>query len=679
MTEVGSAYVSILPSTRGFGRRLSSDLSGPSSSAGRSGGRAAGEGFSRSFLPSIKGIAGAAGGLLAGGALFKLGSLGLSTAAGMEQAQISFTTMLGSAQKASSFLKDLQAFAAKTPFEFPELQTAASSLISVGVNAKDVIPIMTTLGNVTSGMGTGSEGVKRATVALQQMIAAQRITGEDLNQLRDAGIPVYDLLSKATGKSTAEVVKMAQAGKLGKKELDLMLQTLQTGKGLERFAGLMDKQSQSLTGLWSTFKDTLGQGLASLLTPVIPKLKSGLNTVSTAMGDFFGGLKGQVGKSRTLFTDLGLGVSAMVAAFKDGDVTSNGLVGAMERIGVVARQAFGFLKQALRASLPALKSLAGIVTGSVLPAISNLWAAIQPLLIEAFQVASATIKKMRPVLSALGAVLVSVTGFLKDHKTIVQAVVIAVGTAVVVWKAWTTAIKVWQAVTKIATAVQAAFNLVMSANPIGLVIIAIAALAAGLIYAYKHSETFRNIVDGAFRAVAAAASFMWNSVLKPIFRLWLNAWFAVIGALVHGAAAAFGWVPGIGGKLKAAARKFDEFRDSVNRSLSGIKDKKIHVSLAFAKGELNNPATRADKLGFASGGRPPVGVASWVGEQGPELWVPDQPGTIVPNHRLANIGALGAGSGLVIEQLNVTSAPEERAEQSVPRSLRALAWANGYT
>src|SRR5690348_5641548 len=111
------------------------------------------------------------------------GVMGLKTAASMENADIAFTTMLGSATKAHTFLKKLADFAAATPFEFPELQTAASSLISAGVNAKDVIPIMTTLGNVTSGMGTGAEGVKRATVALQQMQAAGKITGEDLNQL----------------------------------------------------------------------------------------------------------------------------------------------------------------------------------------------------------------------------------------------------------------------------------------------------------------------------------------------------------------------------------------------------------------------------------------------------------------------------------------------------------------
>lgn len=44
-------------------------------------------------------------------------------------------------------------------------------------------------------------------------------------------------------------------------------------------------------------------------------------------------------------------------------------------------------------------------------------------------------------------------------------------------------------------------------------------------------------------------------------------------------------------------------------------------------------------LGFADGGRPPVGVPSMVGERGPELFIPDGAGTIIPNHAL-NSGAI---------------------------------------
>lgn len=230
----------------------------------------------------------AAAAAIAGGAALVvagMGYVGIKTAAQMEQAGIAFETMLGSGEKAKSFLDELKKFAAETPFEFPELQTAASSLISAGFAARDVIPIMKTLGNTTSGMGTGSEGVKRATVALQQMAAAGRITGEDLNQLRDAGVPVFDLLASATGKTKEEVSALAQAGKLGKTEMNQLFEALKTGNGLERFNGLMEKQAQSLAGLWSTLKDNFQMGLADAIEPLIPYLKQAMDRMAPVIKD----------------------------------------------------------------------------------------------------------------------------------------------------------------------------------------------------------------------------------------------------------------------------------------------------------------------------------------------------------------------------------------------------------
>lgn len=288
-----------------IGRRMGTGMSRAAGSTLSAAGRAGG------FLGKAALGLGAAGALGLAAVGVAGGAMGLEVASGNEQARISFTTMLGSAERADSFLREMQKFAATTPFEFPELQTAASSLISAGIESSKVIPIMRTLGDVTSGMGTGSEGVQRATVALQQMSAAGRITGEDLNQLRDAGIPVYDLLAKATGKSKAEVVKLAQAGKLGKTELDLMMKALESGAGLERFSGLMDKQSKSLAGMASTLKDTVGQGLANALAPTFPMLVAGLNSVSNTLGKVFG----WISDNRESFTKIFDTASAVVGSF----------------------------------------------------------------------------------------------------------------------------------------------------------------------------------------------------------------------------------------------------------------------------------------------------------------------------------------------------------------------------
>lgn len=237
-------------------------------------------------------------GAAAGAAGAAMGAIGIKTAADMETSKIAFETMLGSAQEADRFLRQMADFAAKTPFDMPGLQSAASSLISVGVETDRVLPIMKTLGDVTAGMGTGAEGIQRATVALQQMSAAQKISGEDLAQLRDAGIPVYDLLAAALGKTKQQVVDMAQKGKLGKDALDSLFSALENGKGLERFNGLMEKQSASLNGMASTFKDMAAMNLAAIMQPLLPILKRLMDdmmpVIDRQMQSFAGVMESQI-------------------------------------------------------------------------------------------------------------------------------------------------------------------------------------------------------------------------------------------------------------------------------------------------------------------------------------------------------------------------------------------------
>jgi hypothetical protein len=110
------------------------------------------------------------------------------------------------------------------------------------------------------------------------------------------------------------------------------------------------------------------------------------------------------------------------------------------------------------------------------------------------------------------------TAWVRQHQAALLSVAGAVGTAVIAYKAFgvlqsvnrfvSAGIWLWRAYRSgllIATAAQYGLNTALIANPIGIVVAAIAALAAGLIIAYKRSETFRNIVNGAFDAVKRAA------------------------------------------------------------------------------------------------------------------------------------------------------------------------------
>lgn len=126
--------------------------------------------------------------------------------------------------------------------------------------------------------------------------------------------------------------------------------------------------------------------------------------------------------------------------------------------------------------------------------------------------------------------------------------------------AMTVAEKGARAATVAWTGAQWLLNAALEANPIGLVITAIALLTAGIIILYKKSDKAREIMNTAFVAIVRSA---------------LN----MAGTVVHAAAKAFGWMPGIGPKLKGAAREFDAFKDRVNRSLDAIQDEKVTVHL----------------------------------------------------------------------------------------------------
>lgn len=135
------------------------------------------------------------------------------------------------------------------------------------------------------------------------------------------------------------------------------------------------------------------------------------------------------------------------------------------------------------------------------------------------------------------------------------------------------------------TSAQWLLNAAMSANPLGLVLIAVGALTAGVVLAYQHSATFRRVVSGAFGAVAAAGSAMWENVLRPAFKALADTFFGVVGGILHGAASiASAFHLPIAKSLQRAAEEFDGFKNKVNDSLSGLHDQQIKVSADLVVG-----------------------------------------------------------------------------------------------
>ncbi len=198
-----------------------------------------------------------------------IGTAALISAGKMEKHQIAFETMLGSAEKAEGLLKDIEKFSAATPFQLPNLVEGTKRLIAFGTESKDVIDKMRMLGNAAQG---DQEILNRLTLAYGKLQAKGRATLEELHMFTEAGVPILQALADTLEVTTEELFDMISQGKVSFDDVDKALRSLTTGSG--RFAGMIEKQSKSLLGLFSTVKDNLGMLARSFAEMILPQIKN---------------------------------------------------------------------------------------------------------------------------------------------------------------------------------------------------------------------------------------------------------------------------------------------------------------------------------------------------------------------------------------------------------------------
>ena len=182
---------------------------------------------------------------------------------------------------------------------------------------------------------------------------------------------------------------------------------------------------------------------------------------------------------------------------------------------------------------PRLDSLASWVTTTGVPAIQAFATTVKDEWIPRLQeVAQWVGDNVMPIASDFAGFLtgtlvpavMDVGQWLKDNAANIAPVAAAIGVLVGAWKAWTFALQAWRTIQLLATAAQAAFNLVAAMNPIGLIVIAIAAVVAGI-------ATFLATHEGARQKLAE----IWESI-KTFFAGALDGikagldWFASIPA-----------------------------------------------------------------------------------------------------------------------------------------------------
>lgn len=168
-----------------------------------------------------------------------------------EQVDIAFGTMLGP-KEGQEMLESLYDFAASTPFEVRGLSTATQKMIAYGFSAEEVIPLLTSVGDATAGLGAGQDGIDSVTRAMGQMQAKGKVMSEEMLQLTEVGIPAWRYLADAiTGGDIPAAMEEVTYGFVS---ADVAIKALQDGMDRD-FGGMMSKQAKTLTGIISNMSD----------------------------------------------------------------------------------------------------------------------------------------------------------------------------------------------------------------------------------------------------------------------------------------------------------------------------------------------------------------------------------------------------------------------------------------
>lgn len=211
----------------------------------------------------------------------KLWEMLIGSNAEMEQYTTSLEVMLGSTEKASAMIEKMRDFAAKTPLTLENVISGGLLLMSYGVDESNLIDTMTKLGDLASG---NAEKMDRITLAYGQMLAKGKVTGEELMQMTEAGVPLQTALAESIGVTGEEFSKMVSKGEVGIDALNKAITGLTTGDG--KFAGMMEKQSQTMQGMLSTLQDNISEFFRKMGEGAFGEVKSVLQDVSDQLAEW---------------------------------------------------------------------------------------------------------------------------------------------------------------------------------------------------------------------------------------------------------------------------------------------------------------------------------------------------------------------------------------------------------
>jgi tape measure domain-containing protein len=171
-------------------------------------------------------------------------AFGVKLAAEAELAEVGFGVMIGSAKRAKQLMKDLEAFAIKTPFGMTGVQEATKTLLGAGFADSQIIPTLKTLGDLSGG---SAEKLSHLAIVFGQIQARGKLTADNFRQITEAGINMRQALADEVGVSVANLDKAMEQGKISFAAFrNALIEVSET-----RFGGRLDAEANTAIGAFN--------------------------------------------------------------------------------------------------------------------------------------------------------------------------------------------------------------------------------------------------------------------------------------------------------------------------------------------------------------------------------------------------------------------------------------------
>lgn len=609
--ELATAYVNVVASTNGVGRQLQRDFGGAADAAGDSAGRSSGKRFGGAFVGVVK-KAGAIGAAVAVGLAAKGG---ISRALNIEDAQAKLAGLGHSTESVQKIMDNAMASVKGTAFGMGDAATVAAGVVAAGVKpGQDLERTLKLVGDSATIAGTG---MGEMGAIFNKVASSNKIQGDVIAQLNDAGIPIVQLLGKELGKTAEEVTSMASAGEIG---FETFQNAMEKGLG-----GAAQKSGETFRGSLANVKAALGRVGETLLSPFLAGVKTGMNKlipiidgvnaflkpIMAKVGPMMAAVGAQIGP---VFTQIWQGIQPFIQSLQTAfgpaiQAVSNAFAPLIPQLGQIFQgfsplsllmqaitpilpvlaQAFQSVGTALAQVVPPLAEMARNLMGSLVPVVTQVIQSLLPPLIKLFTnlapVIADIVTALGPLVSAVLSVLIpaieallpvvqtvfeSLEPIIKAALEIVQGVIQTV-TALIKgdWKG------VWDGIMKILSGV---WNLIKS-------------VVEGAI----------KYVQSLIQNVGSKIVGIWNDIWGKIGRFLSEAWANIkkgvsdgIGAVVTFFSGLWGKITGAVGDLlaKGASIGADIMRGIANGIGSGVQWVKDRIGdgingvIGWAKGLL---------------------------------------------------------------------------------------------